>query len=135
MRVPQKPASLYSMASAMGCFSLWSPWDFITQRQMDEPGTSEFRNREGRFGVEGQAISLLTGSMPQVACKHAMRRPGERQCTTKEMAHLSLSGNYKLWQRIKPGKVDFSSMATTNSEWEPTYNNDFLFIFPATGDF
>lgn len=54
IRVQQKPASLHSIAPAMGRYSLWSPWDFITQRQMDEPGTAQnFGNREGRLGVVG----------------------------------------------------------------------------------
>lgn len=87
---------------------------------MDEPGTAEFWERGGQVGVGGQAISLLSGSMPQVACKHAMRRPSERQRTTKEMAHLSSSGNCKLWQRIRAGKVDLSSTATMDSEGQNT---------------
>lgn len=47
----------------------------------------------GRAGLGGlgQVISLLSGSMPQVACKHAMRPASERRCTTKESAHLSSS--------------------------------------------
>lgn len=47
----------------------------------------------GRAGLGGwgQVISLLSGSMPQVAHKLAMRPASERRCTTKEMAHLSSS--------------------------------------------
>lgn len=72
------------------------------------------------WGWWGQAISLLSGSMPQVACKHAMRRPSERRCTTKEIAHLFSFGNCKLWQRIRAGNVDFSSMATIDVEGKNT---------------
>lgn len=80
IRVHEKPACLYLIASAMGCHCLWSPWDFITQRQMDDPGTAEFweGGRQFRVGVgkgwvwvgcvkEGQAISLISSSMSQVA--------------------------------------------------------------------
>lgn len=49
IRAQQKPASLYS-ARLMGSCSSGSPWDFITQKQIDEPGRAEYFFWNGPVG-------------------------------------------------------------------------------------
>lgn len=104
IRVQQKPASPYSIAPAMGCHSSAAhpPGDFITQRQMNGAGIAwNFWEGMGRAGWSWatQAISLLSGNTPRVACQHATRRSSKRQRTTKEVAHFSSSGESNCGKR------------------------------------
>lgn len=141
----QKPASLYLIALEMGCLplcGLWTPWDFITQRQMDDPGAAEFWGWGGQVcwgegglvGLVGvQAISLISGRLSQVAWKHAARRPSERQRTTKEVAHLPSSGSRELWQSIRAGSYIFHPPATGADGCQNSTAT--LSIFPDAHDF
>ena len=80
----------------------------------------------------GQAISLINGSMSHVPCKHAMRRPSERRCTTEEMAHLlspelTNSGNV-----LEQEMHIFLFMSTIDSEGENT--NTIVSFFSSVTD-
>lgn len=108
IRVQQKPASPYSIAPVMGCHSSavlpLTPRDFITQRQMNEAGIA--RNfwggmRRAGWRSAAQAISLLSGSTPRVACQHTTRWSSKRQRTTKEVVHFNFSRETNYGKRSK----------------------------------
>lgn len=76
IRVQLNPLCLCSIAPVMGCYRSRSPWDFITHTKIDKPDT--LNGREG-LALEVQAISLLSGSMPQVSVQWGTQVRGGAQ--------------------------------------------------------
>lgn len=132
IRAQQKPASVYSTAPATGCCSLWSLWDFITERQMDEPGTAEFKER-GRAGRGWRGRQLAYSVVACLKWRVSMQ-PGDtaRGGTQQRKWHICL-----FLETTNSGNQEkcFSSMVTMVSEWVGGQNKTMtscfvLFFFP-----